>query len=128
MTWMSLALVALGGALGAVGRYAMSGAVQRWTSSPMPVGTLAVNVIGCVVVGYVVGLSLARPTTMGPGLKLFLVVGVCGGFTTFSAFGYETFELLRSNQLMRAGLSVSAQLLAGLAAVWAGLALARLSY
>lgn len=125
MTWMSLVLVAAGGALGAVGRYVLAGAAQRWTSSSIPAGTLAVNVIGCVVVGYVAGLALARPTAVGPGLKLFLVVGVCGGFTTFSAFGFETFELLRSDQLMRAGLNVGAQLLGGLAAVWAGLALAR---
>jgi CrcB protein len=125
MPWTRLAIVALGGAIGAVARYVIAGAVQRMTSPYFPYGTLAVNVVGCAAVGVVVGLALDRPSAIGPGLRLFLVIGVCGGFTTFSAFGYETLELLRADQFLSAFLNVGANLLAGVAAVWAGLALSR---
>ena len=126
MNWTRLGMVALGGALGAVARYMLAGAVMRVTSSSFPAGTLVVNILGCLLVGLTAGLAADRAGLIGPSLRLFLVIGVCGGFTTFSAFGYETFELLRTDQFWRAGLNVGGHLVAGLAAVWAGLALARL--
>lgn len=101
--------VALGGALGASARYAVSVAV------PSPWATLAVNVAGCFLAGW---LSPAG----GPG-RLLLVTGFCGGFTTFSAFGVETVELSRAGDLARAGTVIALNLGLGLGAVLAGGAL-----
>jgi len=127
MNWTRLGMVALGGAIGAVARYVLAGAVMRVTGSSFPFGTLAVNVFGCLLVGLTAGLAIDRAGLIGPGVRVFLIIGVCGAFTTFSAFGYETLELLRTDQFWRAGLNVGGNLVAGLAAVWAGLALARLA-
>jgi CrcB protein len=116
-----LLLVALGGAIGSVARYALSGAAQR---SFFPTGTLAVNVLGCLVIGFVMGLA-ARPAGLSPNLRLFLATGLCGGFTTYSAFGFETLQLLGDGQLWQAGVNVAAQLVGGLSAAWVGLVAAR---
>jgi len=126
MTWTRIGIVALGGALGAAARYVLAGAVMRVTGSTFPAGTLVVNLLGCLLVGVVAGAAIDRAGLVGPGLRLFLIIGVCGGFTTFSAFGYETLELLRTDQILRATLNVGGHVIAGLAAVWVGLVLARL--
>lgn len=118
-------IVAFGGALGSVARYLLTGAVQRVTTDQFPTGTLAVNVIGSFIVGFVAGLALERQAGIGPGLRLFLIMGFCGGFTTFSALSYETMELVRTGELVRAGLNAMGQLVLGLAAVWGGVALSR---
>jgi len=88
-------------------------------SARFPVGTLVVNVLGCLVIG-VLGAIGQHVQPWSPGARLFLFTGILGGFTTFSAFGYETFELLRSGAAALAALNVLAQVAAGLAAVWAG--------
>jgi fluoride exporter len=119
---INLLLVAVGGALGSVLRFTLSRAVQG--QSAFPIGTFAVNVIGCLVVGLVAGLAFER-SSLSPRATLFLIFGVCGGFTTFSSFSYETLKLVESGELWRAGLNAGGQLVTGLAAVWAGLALAR---
>jgi len=87
MPWLA---VAAGGALGAIARYAMAGAVQRLTGAgTFPWGTLAVNVLGALLMGIIVEAS-ARFWTLSGDLRLFLTTGVLGGFTTFSAFSLET--------------------------------------
>jgi len=121
-----LLIVAAGGALGSMARYVISGAVQRYTTPYLPTGTFVVNLVGCLLVGLAVGLAVSRPTVVSVNVRLFLVVGVCGGFTTFSAFSYETLELMRANEMWQAGVNIAGQLLGGLVAVWTGLALARL--
>jgi fluoride exporter len=121
-----LLIVALGGAIGSAARYVISGWVLRHTTPYFPTGTLAVNALGCFVVGLVAGLAAERAGLFTPSTRLLLVVGICGGFTTFSTFGYETIELLRANEVGLAFVNVGGQLFAGLAAVWAGLALSRL--
>ena len=118
--------VAAGGAIGAVLRYLVSVAAERAAPAGIPAGTLVVNVLGCLVAGYVVGLELQRADAVAPGMRLFLVVGICGGFTTFSAFGLETVGLIRVEQFPRAALNVVSHLVAGVAAVWAGIAASRL--
>jgi CrcB protein len=118
--------VAAGGAIGAVARHLVSVAAERVAPGGFPAGTLIVNVVGCLAVGYIAGLELQRADAVAPGMRLFLVVGICGGFTTFSAFGLETAGLVRVDQLPRAILNVAAHLVAGLAAVWAGIVLSRL--
>ncbi len=114
----------LGGALGAGGRYLLAGLVQR--QAFFPIGTFVVNATGCLGIGLVAGVMEVRAGGVGLGLRLFLIIGVCGGFTTFSAFSYETFELLRANELWLAGLNVAGQVVIGFVAVWAGMTLARL--
>lgn len=117
-----LLLVAIGGAIGTVGRYLLSGVVQR---SFFPTGTLAVNVIGCLVIGFVGGLA-ARPAGLSQNARIFLATGICGGFTTFSAFGFETMQLIGDGEIWQAGLNIGLQLVGGLGAVWAGLVASRL--
>jgi fluoride exporter len=117
-------LVALGGALGSVARYLLAGAVHRFTSPYFPYGTFAVNVIGCLVFGAIFALSEQR-FVIGPGPRAFLLIGVLGGFTTFSSFTFETFQLLRDGELLMAGANVVGQLVVGLLAFWVGTILGR---
>jgi CrcB protein len=112
-------LVGIGGGLGAAARYALGGAVHRVTGAGFPAGTLVVNVLGCLLIGVVMGLTEVRPALTREA-RLFLTVGVLGGFTTFSSFGYETLQLLRGGQFGLAALSACGNLFVGLAAVWAG--------
>jgi CrcB protein len=118
-------LAGLGGFLGAACRYGLSGFVQRLTGSPsFPWGTLAVNALGCLLIGLLAGLGEVRgPFT--PHARVLLLAGLLGGFTTFSAFGYETVQLVRSGQAGLALLNVLAQLGLGFGAVAAGLLLGR---
>jgi fluoride exporter len=117
-------LVAIGGAIGSVARYFLAGAVHRITSPYFPYGTFAVNVVGCLVFGIVFGISEQR-FAVGPSLRAFLLVGVLGGFTTFSSFTFETFQLLRDGELLLAGTNAVGQVVVGLAAFWAGTVIAR---
>jgi CrcB protein len=118
-------VVGVGGCLGAIARYWLSGLVQRYSNGEFPFGTLAVNVIGCLAIGYVIGLVEYRQL-LGPNLRLFLIVGVLGGFTTFSAFGYETFALLRDSQHWLALANVAANTVTGIIAVVVGWIAAKL--
>ena len=115
--------VALGSAIGGVGRWLLGGAVQR-LAPVFPVGTLAVNVLGALVLGLVLRFSLASPD-VSPELRGFLAIGVCGGFTTFSTFTWETYALLEEGAWARAGLNVALSVLLCLAAVALGAALGR---
>jgi CrcB protein len=116
-------MVAAGGALGSVARYGLAGAIQARSASGFPFGTLVVNVTGCFAIGVLMHVGLA--SERGTPLRLLLVTGVLGGYTTYSAFNYETLELVRAGQAARAFAYVAATLLLGLAAGAAGLALGR---
>ena len=122
---MRTCIVALGGLLGSVARFWLSGLVQRLNGGDFPVGTLAVNVLGSFVIGIVMALSLERGTP-GPALRLFLTVGFCGGFTTMSSFSYETAALLRAGQAAFALGNIAASVVGSLTATWLGYALGRL--
>jgi len=116
----SLLLVGSGGFLGAVGRYALGGFVHRALPAvAFPIGTLAVNVLGCLAIGALGGLADARQI-LGPGTRLFLLIGVLGGFTTFSSFSYETLALARDGEFLRSGINVLASVTFCLLAVWLG--------
>lgn len=117
-------LVGSGGFLGAAGRYLLGGFVHRLYGGNFPLGTLLVNVLGCLVMGVLAALVLDRPV-LDPRFRLFAMVGVLGGFTTFSSFGYETLELWRQGSLRTAALNVAATMTATLAGVFAGWRLAR---
>lgn len=87
--------------------------------SEFPLGTLAVNVVGCLLIGVLHGLAETRQI-ISPELRLLLMIGMIGGFTTFSTFGYETLALLRDAEVFRAMANVTVQVLFGLIAVWLG--------
>jgi CrcB protein len=118
-------LVGLGGFLGTVARYGVGGFVARLRGGgTFPLETLVINVTGCLVLGVLAGLSETRGVFTGT-TRAFLFIGVLGGFTTFSTFGYETFQLVRDGQWHGAALSLMLQVGLGLGAVWAGDTLAR---
>jgi CrcB protein len=118
-------LAGCGGFLGSMARYALGGWVHQWTGiRHFPLGTLVVNLTGCLLIGLLGGLADTRGL-LSSQARVFLLIGVLGGFTTFSSFGYETMNLLRDSQFGLALLNAGVQVMVGLAAVWAGLTLAR---
>ena len=120
---ISAMLVGSGGFLGALLRYGLSGLVQnRSTAATFPYGTLAVNLIGCLVIGVFVGLIDARQL-FSPEARTFALIGVLGGFTTFSTFGYEAFALVRDGEFVRAIVYVGLHVVLGVSLVWMGYSL-----
>ena len=118
-------LVALGGMLGSVGRYLLVQRVQALAEpSSFPFGTLAVNALGCAAIGVLGGLAESRGV-LTPQARAFLVTGALGGFTTFSAFGFETVALAERGSLGGALTNVALQLGFGIGGVWAGYQLIR---
>ena len=118
--------VGFGGFLGAVLRYLISGGVERWTEDiNFPHGTLAVNLIGCFIIGLLSHLLESRGV-FGVEARLFIFIGVLGAFTTFSTFGNETLNLLREGDTLFALGNVAVHVVLSLGMVWLGRALAEL--
>jgi len=116
----NILLIGLGGFIGSILRYLASGYVQQSTkSADFPYGTLAVNVIGCFVIGFLAQLAEGRGLFTSES-RSFVFVGILGGFTTFSSFGNETFNLARDRQMLNALANVGANVIVGLFAVWLG--------
>ena len=123
----NMLLVGMGGFVGSALRYAASGAVQRlWPAAAFPLGTLTVNVVGCLVIGLLGGYA-ENVQAFTPGVRLFVMLGLLGGFTTYSSFGYETMALLRDGQALWAFGNVALHMIVGLGAVWLGYGLSTLS-
>jgi len=119
-----LLLIGVGGFIGSVFRYAVGGAVQTLSQSvAFPYGTLAVNILGCFCMGILSELVDTR-ALISTDTRAFLIVGILGGFTTFSAFGNETMNLIRDGEAALALINVGTQVLLGLGAVWLGYTLA----
>ena len=119
-----LLLVAGGGAIGSVLRYLVSGVSSNMAfGAVFPLGTLIVNVTGCFLIGFLAYLIGDRGL-FAAETRAFLMVGILGGFTTFSSFGYETLNLLRDGEMRLALISVAGNLLLGLCAVLLGNSLA----
>lgn len=118
------ALILVGGAFGSLARYVLQGWVQDATRGTFPFGTLIVNVSGCFVIGFLMTL-FTGPWPIRDDYRIGLVVGVLGGFTTFSSFGWETFSLANEGQFLRAAANVLLSVVVGLAAVYAGARLAQ---
>lgn len=119
--------VATGGALGSVARFWLTGAMTALTGPRFPWGTLLINVIGSFVIGLVAGLSLTPDrVALHPDLRIFLMTGVCGGFTTFSAFSLQTLELIQTGDAGPALFYAVASVVLCLAGVWAGAELGHL--
>ena len=120
-------LIGVAGAAGAVSRYAVGVLAQRSLGSHFAFGTLLVNVLGCLLLGFV--LELERNTSLVPHpMRLLVAVGFLGAFTTFSTFGYETVRYLQSGASHLALLNILANLVLGIGAVWMGFSAARVLY
>jgi CrcB protein len=123
--------VGFGGALGSVARHGVNIIVARWLGSPVPYATLAVNLLGCAAIGLLAGGVASERLSMTPTARVFVFVGILGGFTTFSSFGLDTLTLVRTGRVAAALGNVAAQVGVGLAAVaigyWTGLFLWRAS-
>jgi CrcB protein len=119
-TWIA---VAIGGALGSVARHAMNGFVSQKLTHAVPVATGTVNLIGCLIVGLITGLIVSGQVRMSMTVRTFIFVGVLGGFTTFSAFGLDTFTLVHEGRPLAAMANVLGQCVGGIAGVALGYAL-----
>jgi CrcB protein len=120
----NLLIVAVGGGLGSMGRYLLSGwFLHRFVAWQFPIGTFVVNVLGCLAVG-ILGALVVKHELFSPEARLFLFTGIAGGFTTFSAFGLETFYLLRKGEVAIAAAYVVLSVLVGMLVLWAGFAAA----
>jgi fluoride exporter len=117
-------LIAVGGAAGSVLRYLIGGAMQRTSASGFPVGTMFVNISGCFLIGVLLRQFLNMQVS--PELRAFLIVGFCGGFTTFSTFSAETLGLIEGGEYGRATGYVILSVVLCLAATFAGMAAMRL--
>ncbi|MFP3943685.1 MAG: fluoride efflux transporter CrcB, partial [Alphaproteobacteria bacterium] len=123
---MKLILIAgLGGAFGAAGRYALTSLLLRVMGPNFPWGTLAVNVLGSLAMGFALGYFQYRIEAFSPELRLFLTVGVLGGFTTFSAFSLDVVSLIQRQDLWGAALYVGISVVLSVIALAAGLFAAR---
>ncbi len=118
---MSYLWVALGGAIGSVGRFWLSGLVDARFGGSFPTGTLVVNVSGSLVIGFLAALSVPEGRLLpSPGLREFLMLGVCGGYTTFSSFSLQTLNLVRDREWLYAGGNILLSVSLCLIAVWIG--------
>ena len=116
----NLLLVALGGAGGSVLRYMLSN-----INTSFPWGTFAVNVLGSFLIGLLVG--LISKGVLSPEMKLLLVTGFCGGFTTFSTFANESFSMMKAGDVLLTALYVGVSVIIGILAVWGGMMLSNIS-
>jgi len=122
-----MTMAALGGALGSSLRVLVSTGVARWTGEEFPFGTVVVNVSGAFVMGLIAGYGQTEPgkLILNEPSRTFLMIGVLGGYTTFSSFSLQTFVLLEQGNLLGASLNVILSVLLCLAGIWAGFTLIR---
>jgi CrcB protein len=122
---VDLVYIGLGGFVGSIGRYLASGAVhQIFPNVYFPIGTAAVNIVGCFLIGILTGLAELRNLLSGE-MRMFLLIGLLGGFTTFSSFGHETVAFMRDGEFLHAAGNVLIQVIIGLLGVWLGYNLTR---
>jgi len=125
MVWL---LVGLGGALGSMARHGLNHVIhQRQLSSTFPVGIFVINVFGSLVIGMVGGLIVSGRWSLSLEARTFVMVGLLGGFTTFSSFSFDTLALVRDGHLVQAVWNVFGQVGLSLLGVWAGYRLASMS-
>ena len=114
-----LLIVGLGGAIGSIARFLVSKLNLHWHFLSIPMGTLTVNVLGSLLIGFIAGVS-ARTEIISPSMRLFLMVGICGGFTTFSSFTNENLTLMQNGQFLSVLLYTGFSIFFGLLAVYLG--------
>lgn len=127
MSWSSIIAVAIGGAIGAVGRYLVAIGAGHWLGTGFPAGTLIVNVVGSFAMGVLVEV-MALAWSVSSELRALLVVGLLGAFTTFSTFSLDVAYLYERGQLVLCAVYILASFVLCVAAVFAGLHLTRLAY
>jgi CrcB protein len=123
-TMRTIFFIALGGAIGAVGRYLVQVSVDKYVTISFPLGTMLVNLTGCFLIGLLYGFSL-KYEWMTLEWRLFLITGICGGYTTFSSFSYESISLIREGSYGYFFLYVAGSVTLGLLATLAGMQIAR---
>ncbi len=123
---LRILLIGGGGFLGAVSRYVLSGLVYRLFKDPgFPYGTLFVNLLGCLIIGFLNGL-IELHQLFSPATRALVLIGFVGSFTTFSTFAFESFTLARDSQFFSTFLNLTLHLLLGILFVWLGNALAKI--
>ncbi|WP_294818301.1 fluoride efflux transporter CrcB [uncultured Flavobacterium sp.] len=120
----SILLVGLGGAIGSILRYLSATLIAKYWQKAFPLATFLINMLGCLVIGMLMGLIEKQPG-VNENFRLLFVTGFCGGYTTYSAFAYENTSLIGSGQSLIAFAYIAASVLAGLAFVWLGILLGR---
>lgn len=118
-------LIGTGSFIGGIARYLVSKGISGWLGAAFPFGTFVVNIVGCYLIGLFYGIGV-RGHILDPAWRLFLTAGICGGFTTFSAFSNENLALLREGNWLYFALYASLSVFAGLLATWLGDATVRL--
>ena len=120
-------LVGIGGALGSVARAGMTDLITRWMGSQFPFGTVAVNITGALVMGLIAGYGETEPGKLifSPATRTFLMIGVMGGYTTFSSFSLQTFLLMEQGNWTGACLNIFLSVLLCVAGIWLGFSIIR---
>jgi len=120
-----LLLVGIGGFIGSIARFLVQKLNLNWHVLSIPMGTLTVNVLGSLLIGFIIGVS-GKSEIISPGLRLFLMVGICGGFTTFSSFTAENMTLMQNGQFAMVLIYTGLSILLGFLAVYLGYILSNL--
>lgn len=123
--WKTIIYVAIGGAIGSVGRFLLQQFIQKRVESVFPYGTLFVNLLGCFIIGVVMGLA-DKGNVLSPQVRIFLAVGICGGFTTFSSFVGENYNMLHDGELLNTFIYIAISVVVGLLATTSGILLIKI--
>jgi CrcB protein len=123
--WIDYLIISLGGALGTAARYWLATWVALRFGETFPFGTMIINVLGSFIIGFFAALTLPEGRLLvSPQLRNFVMIGICGGFTTFSSFSFQTLRLLQDGQITWASLNILGSVILCLVGVWLGYALA----
>lgn len=122
--WKQIILVGLGGGIGSILRFLTSALTLKYYSDSFPFPTFIVNLIGCFIIGLLIG-SLGQNIQANQNLKFLFITGFCGGYTTFSAFAEENLTLIQNNNYWTAIMYIVLSVFIGLFAVWVGLSITK---